>query len=293
MKSLCSLVLALGGVAGFANAARADATRVTGVVETAHAVFFQPSQFPTVVWFFPRTQLDLEIVPPQLPTGTFWRASVGFKQITADDLAALPPEWNGKSFVPFIVRPTTECTLTRLTEMRFVTQEVKALGRDISAATAPVCRFSLRMPTVMTPDVQARWDALVQSDKLVERVLDIELKADAKIAWAEVHAAIAAVLAPTPPDPEPAPEPDPETRSQLALAADLTPEDARAAIATALASPALAVVHDAVTPAEAQAFVDATFTTLFARATGGLVHLVETPPTSSVAYHLATLHFFQ
>jgi len=274
MKYLCSLVLAFGGVAGFAGLGHADATRVTGVVETPNAVFFQPSQFPTVVWFFPRTQLDLSIVPPQLPTGTFWRAAVVFNQVTADDLAALPPEWAGKSFVPFIVRPTTECTLTRLAEMRFVIQEVKAQGHDVSSANPPVCRFSFRLPTVMPPDLRDRLDALVSSDTLVERILELDLLTEATIAWADVYDAVAATLA--------EPDADPE----------LTPEAARAAILRALDSPALAVVRAAITPAEQQALLDAALATLFTSVSARVVRLLAAAPPASFVYHLEPFHRF-
>lgn len=274
MRYLCSLAIALGGVAGLAGPALADPTRVIAVVETPNAVFFQPSQFPGVIWFFPRTTLDLAIAPPQLPTGTFWRAAVVFKPVTADDLAVLPPEWTGKSFVPFILRPTTECTLTRLAEMRFATEEIRALGHDVSSANPPVCRFSFRLPTAMTPDLQARLDALVNSDTLVERVLDLELQTEVKIAWADVYDAVAAALAAAGPE------------------SDVTPASAGAAVSIALASPALDAVRAAVTPAEDQAFRNAVLANVFTRTTDGLLNLAAAAPAGSVVYHLELFQRF-
>lgn len=271
MKFLCSLVLVLGGIVSAERPVLADAPIVTGFVETPNAVFFQPKQFPTVVWFFPRTELNLTIVPPQLPTFTFWRAEVVFHPITADDLALLPAAWTGKSFVPFILRPTTECTLTRLPEMRAVILEVPAQGHDVTSANPPVCSFTFRLPTVMPPDLQARLDALVASDTLVQRVLALELRSEETIAWADVYDPVA-IAAPAEPE--------------------LTPETARAAIESALDDPALAAVRDAVTPGERQAFIEASLLHLFTITPGGVVHLVPAAPEGSVVYHHATFQRF-
>jgi hypothetical protein len=274
MKSICSLFLVLGCVVGAARPAHADTTRVSGVVETANAVFFQPSQFPSVVWFFPRTELSFTVVPPQLPTGTFWRAAIVFRPITPDDLAMLPPDWAGKSKVPFIIRPTTECTLTRLPEMRFVTQEVNALGHDISSANPPVCRFSFRLPTVMTPDLQQRLNALVSSDTLVGRTLNLDLQIEASIAWTEVRAAVADAL------------------DAASLGTELTADQARTVIESALDSPALTAVHTAATASEQQAFVGAALANLFVQAAddANLLTLVTTAPSGAVTYHLEAFH---
>jgi len=274
MKSICSLILVLGCLVGAAHPAHADATRVSGVVETPNAVFFQPSQFPAVVWFFPRTKLSFTMVPPPLPTGTFWRAAIVFRPVTADDLAMLPPEWVGKSLVPFIIRPTTECTLTRLPEMRFVIQDVDALGHDVSSANPPVCRFSFRLPTVMTPDLQQRLNALVNSDTLVERTLDLDLEVEASIAWTEVRAAVADAL------------------DAASFGTEVTADQARTVIERALASPALASVRTAVTASEQQAFVDATLANLFVHSAGSatLLTLAATAPSGAITYHLESFH---
>lgn len=275
MKCVCSLALALSVVAVLAlPALAAGGSQVSGVIETPDAVFFQPSQFPAVVWFFPKTELDLAIVPPQLPTGTFWRVAVVFKQITEDDLALLPAEWGGKSFVPFLIRPTSECALTRIPEMRYIIQEVEELGRDVSTASPPVCRFTFQLPTHMSPDLQERLDALVRSDTLVERDLTLELQIEATVPWVDVHKAVAAMLAESLP---------PGRDTPLS---GLTPATTRAVVQRALASPALAVVSAAVTPPEQQAFIDATLTKLFTYLTGtNLLRLVIAPPTGVVVYH--------
>jgi hypothetical protein len=276
MKSICSVALALGLVAStILPAGAARGTPVSGVVETPHAVFFQPSQFPTVVWFFPRSEVDLALVPPMQPSGNFWRAAVVFQQVTAEDLALLPPEWTGKSFVPFIIRPDTECALTRLAEMRFVFEEVSCLERDVGPANPPACRFSFRLPMMLSPDLQARLDALVSSDTLVVRQLELELEIEATVAWAEVHAAVAAVLAESPPPGRVPPA--------------LTPDEARAALERALASPALGVVSAAMTAAEQETFIQAALATLFSTSTTGstnLLRFVTPAPAGSVVYHL-------
>lgn len=283
MKHICSLVLVFGAMAASAPPAlAADGVHASGIVETPNAVFFQPSQFPSVVWFFPRTELTLASVPPQLPTGTYWRAAVVFKAITADDLALLPPEWTGKSFVPFIIRPTTECTLTRLPEMRFVIQEVKALGRDVSAASSPVCRFSFRLPRTMSPDLQQRLTALMSSDTLIERVLNLDLQLEAAIAWADVHAAVTAALeASQVPGSPPAPA--------------LTRAEAQAVVESALASPALGPVRSTVTPLEEETFIHAALATLFTESTDPtpLLRLVASAPPGAVVYHLEPVTFSQ
>jgi len=266
MKSL-SLVLVLAATAA-AGPALADPIHVTGVVETDHAVFFQPSEFPDVVWFFVRTELSVTIVPPQVPAGTFRHAAIVFKSITSDDVAQLPEEWTTKSFVPFIIRPTAECSLTRLPEMRFVTQDVHALGHDITSANPPVCRFSFRLPTVLSPDLETRLDALITSDTLVTRVLPLELEVEAGIAWTDVLDAVAVALGDRP-------------------TTGLTREEARAAIEDALTSPELAVVRAAVTPDEERAFMDAALANLFtARSSDTALNLVTTAPAGSVVYHL-------
>lgn len=276
MKCVYSLALALGVVTALAPPALAAGDlHVADIVETPDAVFFQPSRFPTVVWFIPKTELNLAIVPPQQPTGTFWRAAVVFKRITAEDLALLPPEWTGKSFVPFIIRPTSECTLTRLPEMRFVVQEVRDIGRDVSSANPPVCRFSFQLPTHMSTDLTKRLDALVRSDTLVERALNLELQIESTVTWVDVHKAVATVL-----EESTAPGGAPSPRG-------LTPATARAVVQRALASPALAVLSVAVTPIEEQAFIDATLATLFTCPTGTtLLQLVTTAPAGSIAYHV-------
>lgn len=270
MKPICSLILVLGCAVGTTSRARADTTRVSDIVETPNAVFFQPLQSPSVVWFFPRTELSFTIVPPQLPTGTFWRAAIVFRPITADDLAMLPPEWADKSLVPFIIRPTTECTLTRLPEMRFVIQEINALGHDVSSANPPVCRFSFRLPTVVTPDLQQRLDALVSSDTLVKRTLELDLQVEASIAWTEVRAAVADALSASSLDPE------------------ITSDQARSVVESALDGPALAAVRAAVTASEHQAFVEAALNNLFAEAAdnASLVTLAITAPSGSLLYHV-------
>lgn len=238
---------------------------VSGAVETPNAVFFQPSQYPEVVWFFPKTKVTLAPVPPSLPGASPWRAAVVFKPITRDDLALMPAEWGGKAYVPYVLRPATECKLYRLPEMHFVIEEIKAKGRDVSAANPPVCRFSFTLPP-LSPDLQARLNDLVGSGALIERSLDLALCIESEIAWTEVRAALAAVLG---------------------APMDLTLEQARAAVESALATPALDKVRNAVTPAEAQAFIDATLAELFvARTEGGqtLLRLLSMASPGSFVY---------
>lgn len=260
-------IVALSLAAAGAQPAWADGELlVSGAVETPNAVFFQPSQYPEVVWYFPKTKVTLAPVTPSLPGASPWRAAVVFKPITRDDLALIPAEWGGKAYVPYVLRPATECKLYRVPEMHFVIQEVKAKGRDVSAANPPVCRFSFTLLPGLSPDLQARLNDLVGSGALIERSLDLELRIESEIAWAEVRAALTAVLGPP---------------------VDLTLAQARAAVESALATPALDKVRNAVTPAEAQAFIDATLAELFmARTEGGqtLLRLLSMAPPGSFVY---------
>jgi hypothetical protein len=276
MKHLSAMVLALGAALAGVGPAHAATTPVvaTGLVETPHAVFFQPAAYPNVVWYFSKSELKLTTVDPVQPAGTFWRAAIVLEHLGAEDLAALPAEWMGKSIVPYIVRPTTECTLTRLPEMRFVVQEIKAQNHDITPANPnSVCRFTYRLPTVQPADLQARLAALVESDTLVLRDLHVDVRVDARIAWSIVHAAVAAELA--------GGEGEGEGGSPA-----LTLAQAQGAIDTALASLALREVAVSVTDAERDAFVAAALAALYTvNAAGTEYHLVTSAPLGAVVYH--------
>jgi hypothetical protein len=268
-----ALALALAG-AGAAQAATPVAAPVaaTGIVETPHAVFFQPTAYPNVVWYFSKSELKLTVVDPVQPAGTFWRAAIVLERLAPEDLAALPAAWAGKSIVPYIVRPSTECALTRLPEMRFVVQELKAQNHDISPANpTAVCRFTYRLPTVQPADLQERLAALVDSDTLVTRDLHLDVAVDSRIAWSRVYPAVAAVLA---------------AGEGGSATAELTHTEAQDAIDLALATPALAEVAIAVTDAERDAFVSAALAALFtADLSGTEYHLVTTAPPGTVVYH--------
>jgi hypothetical protein len=278
MKHLFAIAFALGAALAGTQAARA-ATPVlaTAIVETPHAVFFQPVSSPNVVWYFTKSDLKLTVVDPVVPSGTYWRAAVVLERLGPEDLAALPEEWTGKSIVPYIVRPTTECTLTKLDEMRFVVQEIRALNHDITPANpTSVCRFTYRLPTVQSPDLQARLAALVADGTLIKRDLHVDVRTEAKVAWADVHAAVAAALAGG-------------GESSAVAPAPLSREDAEAAIATALASPALAQVAAAITEDEKTALVAASLSALFtANPAGTEYHLVTSAPSGTVVYHQET-----
>jgi hypothetical protein len=284
MKHLVSLAVALGlMVAAAAPARAAEPPLATGLVETPSAVFFQPAAFPNVVWYFPKSELKLAVVEPVLPGPyAFWRASVVLKKIGDADLAALPAEWTGKSIVPYILRPTTECALTRLPEMRTIVQEVKALGRDITAGNplTPVCRFSLRLPQPIPAALQASLNALLASDSLVARELRLQVRSEAKVAWSDVHAAVESVLS--------APPEDQDGGVATSANAPMTRAAATAAIEEALFLPELAAVDAVMTPAERTAFVTAALARLFTAdpvSPATMVRLVLTAPTGSVVYH--------
>jgi hypothetical protein len=277
MKHLFAMVLASGLALAAAGPAYATNTPVvaTGIVETPHAVFFQPAAYPNVVWYFSKSELKLTVVDPVQPAGTFWRAAIVLEHVDATDLAALPTAWTGKSIVPYIVRPTTECTLTRLPEMRFVVQELKAQNHDITPANPnTVCRFTYRLPTVQPADLQARLAALVDSDTLVLRDLHVDVRVDSRISWADVHGAVAAVLA------------DGEGEGEGGGPSALTRAQAEGAIDTALASLVLRDVASSVSDAERQAFVDASLATLYTVNTAGTeYHLVTVAPLGTFVYH--------
>jgi hypothetical protein len=271
---LCGLapLAVLAVLASAAAPARAAPLPVSAVVETPEAIFFQPVAFPEVVWYFPRSTARLFPVEPAVPGANYWRAAVELSDVDTSDLAALQPEWLGKSPVPYIVRPATECQLKRLPEMKFVYQEIRAQGHDISAASAlPACQFVFRLPSAISPELGARLEALVASGTLVARDLRVSLELRAAVAWSTVHAAVAAAL-------EDAGEGDPE---------GLTPEQALAAIQAALASEALAAVNTAMTPDEALAFIDRALAELFEPVDDSVaLALVDTPPAGDVVHHV-------
>jgi hypothetical protein len=278
MKHLFAMALALGLAVAGVGRAQAATTPVpaTGIVETPHAVFFQPAAFPNVVWYFTKSELKLTVVDPVTPAGTFWRAAIVLQHVTADDLAALPAAWAGKSMVPYIVRPTTECVLNRLPEMRFVVQELKAQNHDITPANpTSVCRFTYRLPTVQPADLQERLAALVASDTLVTRDLHLDVSVAARIPWATVHGAVAAALAGGAGEGEADGGPAALTRAEAEGAVDL-----------ALASLELRDVASSLTDAERDAFVAAAVAALFtADLSGTEYHLVTAAPTGTVVYH--------
>jgi hypothetical protein len=261
-------------LAGAASSAQAAPLPVSAVVETPEALFFQPVAYPGVVWYFPRSEARLFAVQPPVPGANYWRAAVALVEVDTSDLAALRPEWLGKSPVPYIVRPASECALNRQPEMRFVQQEIRAQGRDTSAASPlPACQFVFRLPPTISPELAARLEALVSTGSLVTRDFRVSLELRAAVAWSIVHGAVAAAL-------EDGEEADGE----------LTPEQATAAVESALASEALAVVSSAMTADERSAFVDAALATLFeAGDEPDALQLLEAAPAGAFIHHVEVI----
>jgi hypothetical protein len=268
MRQLWSSTLALSLVLMWGVASAAD-VRVSAVVETPDALFFQPSSFPDVVWYFPRTAIRTFPAVPAIPGQNYWRAAVELRAVDVSDPATLRSDWAGKALVPFIVRPPKECNLLRQPEMRFVIQEYRELNRDVSAANAaPVCQYSFRLPAVIPSELTSRLAELVANGTLIEHHLPIALLVEARVGWHVVHSAVAAELGRHGVD-------------------ELTPGEARAAVGSALAGPALVDLGTAMTADESQAFLDSAVAALFSPGrTWGKVLFSSVPPKGEIVYHL-------
>lgn len=281
-----SATLAFVAGAAAPGAAEAQTVRVSAVVETADAIFFQPTGLPEVVWYFPRSEVRLFPVTPPTPGANFWRAAVELVDVRVR-LGELRPDWEGKSLVPFIVRPTVECVLRRVPEMRFVTQEVRALGRDVSPAIeVPVCQFAFRLPLIIPDELAARLEELRASGTLIARDLPIRLDLRSSVAWSVVHAAVAAAIQDDGDgDDDGSDGGDGGDDGGEGLGPELTPQEARAAIEAALASKELAEVNAEMTDEERLAFIEEVLLQLFeAGDEGGLV-LTDEPPPGQLVHH--------
>ena len=253
--------------------AQAAPLPVSAVVETADALFFQPIAYPGVVWYFPRSAPRLFPVAPAIPGANYWRAAVALAEVDTSDLAALRADWLGRTPVPYIVRPASECQLQRLPEMKFVQQEIRALGHDVSAASPlPPCQFAFRLPSVISADLSARLQALVDAGTLVARDLRVSLELRSAVAWSIVHAAVSAAL------------------EDAGHSGEVAPEQAVDAIQSALASDALAAVNDAMTPDELLAFSDRALEQLFEPGSdSGALVLSDAPPAGEIIHHVESI----
>ena len=152
------------------------AVLATGLVETAEAVYFQPEISPNVVWYFPRSKVRLYPYEVPLPDNRTWLAAVELTPITIQSVGQLRPDWAGKSLVPYILRPTDECVLSQVPEMRFVVEDTRAAGRDITAANAgPVCRFNFQLPAMPPDDLLPTLQEQAHDGTLIERHLRLEI----------------------------------------------------------------------------------------------------------------------
>lgn len=268
MRQLWSSTLAVSLVLMWEVASAADVP-VSAVVETPDALFFQPSSFPDVVWYFPKSAVRAFPAVPAIPGQNYWRAAVELKAVDVSDPATLRSDWAGKALVPFIVRPPKECNLFRQPEMRFVIQEYRELNRDVSAANpAPVCQYSFRLPATIPSELTSRLAELAANGTLIEHHLRIALLVEMRVGWQVVHAAVAAALG-------------------RHAGEELTPDEACTAVGRALADPGLIDLGTAMTADESQAFLDLVVAALFSpgRAWGKVLFATD-PPKGEVVYHL-------
>lgn len=260
--SRCLEAAALALVLAGALSARAD-TAVTAIVDTEDAIFFQPSNAPDVVWFMPRTRTSL--TPVEEAPG-FWRAAVELRELElAAPLEALNPDWEGATLAPFIVRPTSECILQRDPSMRFVQQEVRALGRDVSAGVAvAMCQFTFRLPRPEDPQIIAALQAAAASGHLVGYELSLPLRSELTVPWTTLHEAVA---------------------RELPATTTFTPARAAQAVDDALAGEALAALTALTTADELAALRAQLVSRLFA-GSNTRKRLVTVPPPGEVTYHV-------
>jgi hypothetical protein len=278
MNRTSSIGLSLGLALCLDVPAFADEPRATAVVETQEAVFFQPIDFPDIVWFLPHSEEKMFPAEPQLPGQDYWRAAVVLKKVSLHDPGQLRPEWAGKTLKPYILRPDTECVLHKTPEMHFVFQEVKAKGHDISAANeAPVCQFSFKLQGLVGPATIADLEAKASDGKLIDKDLTLHLRQASTVPWAQVYAAVQDALG--------------KQSSSL-----MTTDEAQAAVAKALASASLAAVRAAMTPAEKSDFLETVYEWLFIELPSPTSNdteamLVGTVPAGDLAYHDENLLF--
>jgi hypothetical protein len=163
-------------------------TSVESVVQTEDAVYFVPTVDPSVVWFVPRLVQRVVSVDLPFPGSLYLRAAVALRSTTLQDPAALDPSWQGKTLVPFILRPTEECTLPHEPALRSLRQEVFARGRDVSAADAlPVCQFIFRLVQPGAEPVRADLERRAAARTLVHFDLSLSLLQRTEISWHSLH----------------------------------------------------------------------------------------------------------
>jgi hypothetical protein len=269
-RSLSAMAVLGGLILVEASRARADTT-VLSIVEMEDVIFFQPSNAPDVVWYIPRT--TTRFAEAEESPG-FWRASVVLRDADLDvPLASLNPDWQGATLVPFIVRPTRECTLDTSSGLRLVQQQVRAQGRDVSAAIeVPVCQFSFRLPRNAAPTLIEELQAAADGGTLIEYELALSLQQQLSISWSVLHAAVARELK------TPASRP-------------ISTEAAIQAVDDALGASALSALASSMTPEEAAEARELLLSRLFV-AVGTRKRLVAGAPSGTMTYHTAR-HSYQ
>lgn len=266
MKALKTLILIVAtiGLYDAEGASAQDSVSVSAVVETADALYFQPLHAPGIVWYFPKSALQFGPVSPPIPGQDYYRAGVVLPDLGAVDPGALNQSWAGASLVPYILRPTTPCVLQRFSGMQFVQQEIRADGRDVSAAIdTPVCQFSFRLSRRAPSESRAQLTAAGADGSLIARQLTIVLRIGSSVPWSAVHAAVAAEL-------------------DAAHGDRSVPEDAaRGALEAALSALGVAISADD---------LSATLETLFVPASAGLRLVRSAPPGDAVHHGPATTY---
>lgn len=265
---LQKLVVAVSAACFTARAAAQ--VEVSAFVRTDTAVYFQPSAQPNVVWYVPFVETRVFPVDPPYPGVNYWRAAVVMKPGATASPGDLRPDWAGKAIVPYVLRPASECVFNKLLETRFVQQEVRASGRDVSAASAaPVCQFSFRVPATVPPALFER----AAAGTLIAYRLALALEHAPRVAWARVYAAVLATLG-------------------EAAGAPMALSEARDVVRRALAGDDLTALGGEMTAPEAEDFLDAVVAGLFIPAApveegdpGDRVQLAPGSPEGALVYH--------
>lgn len=163
---------------GAALEASAGPVGVASVVETPEAIFYDAGlgdQLGDPIRVVPKTEIRvLKYDGPQDPaaTSSYWRVGVFFKKVLNRDLGNLDAQWNGRKLAQGFLTPSTECQLSSVEGIRSIVQEVKALGRDLSAGDeAAICQFRFRIPNDKLDSTLASLKKEAENGSLVKKSL--------------------------------------------------------------------------------------------------------------------------
>ncbi len=264
MRSLHTTAAALGLVAVAGSIAHAEELLpVTAVTETDEAIYFEPADpaLDDIVFFFPKFEVTFGLYSPGVSSA--YAATLVMKDVTPLEPGELRPEWETKVFQPYILRPTTECELDRVPEMRFVNQLIRVSGRDVSypQGGTPVCQFTFRLPATPSDELLDALQERASAGTLIGRDIELAFDRRLELPWYAVHDVLAA---------------DPALTGDEVISHD---EAVFLIVVAVMVQELVPVDLLALPPEQRQAMVDAGLAELFDAVPGGLALRSESPTT--------------